>query len=154
MWIGKQFFATLLSEFQYLFPLINFITLWVLFLSHLSLPWLSCSISFSTLRPNLANAAFFLILCYQLFHHMGNWNLLSGKDFYPSVPQWHLAFSHIFHDSFVLCSPIVSYIYHFPLLPQAFACTTFLSLISIFSTYFPMDLQSKPIMSSFILLLG
>ena len=32
-----QFSAPLLSEFQYLFPLTNFLTLWVLFVGHLML---------------------------------------------------------------------------------------------------------------------
>ena len=35
--VGRQFSATVLSEFQYLFPLSNFLTLWVLFLGQLSL---------------------------------------------------------------------------------------------------------------------
>ena len=47
---------------------------------------------------------FFLILIYPLFRHEGKQNILSGKGFYLSVPQWHLVFSHIFHDAFVLKS--------------------------------------------------
>ena len=47
-------------------------------------------ISFSTLVPNLGKVLFFLILWYPFFHRKGKQNLLSGKQFYPSVPQWHL----------------------------------------------------------------
>ena len=36
-YVGGQFSATLLSEFQYFFVLTNFLTLWVLLLGHLSL---------------------------------------------------------------------------------------------------------------------
>ena len=73
---------------------------------------------------------FFLILVYPLFRHEDKQNILSGKGFYLSVPQWHLVISHIFHDPFVLWSPIACYVYHFPLLPPACAPTTFISLVS------------------------
>ena len=95
----------------------------MLFLGHLSLvvwPWILCSTSFSTFVPNLGNVLFSLILWYPLFHHKGKQNLLSGKDFYPSMP-----------------SPIVSYIYHFPLLTPACACTTFPTLLSHIFYIFP-----------------
>ena len=43
----------------------------------------------------------------------------------------------MFHDPFVLWSPIVSYIYHFPLLPLTCACNTFISLLSHIFYIFP-----------------
>ena len=67
---------------------------------------------FSTLVSSLGNVLFFLIVCCRPLHQKGKQNLLSGKDFYPFVPQWHLVISNIFHDQFVLCSPIVYYVYH------------------------------------------
>ena len=62
--VGGHFSATQLSEFQYLFPLTILLTLCVLFLARLSLVirhWL-CSISFSTIVPNLDSFLLFLIL--------------------------------------------------------------------------------------------
>ena len=96
----------------------------------------SCPISFSTLVPNLCNVLFFLIFWYPLFHQKGNWNLLYGKK-YPHVPQWHLVLSHIFYDSCVQWSSIVSCICHFPSLPPPCARTTFLSLLSHIFYIFP-----------------
>ena len=115
---------------------------------------LSCSMLFSSLLPNLGNVLFFWILWYRFFHHKSKQNLLSDKDFYPSVPQCYQVFSHIFQDPFVLWSSIVSYIYCFPLLPRTSACTNFFHFYPVFSAYFPMNLRSKLVMSSFILLLG
>ena len=83
---------------------------------------LSCSISFSTLVPNLGNVLLFLILWYPLFHHKGKQKifiLLYRNDIWSSP---------IFFMIRLCCN--VPYIYHLPLLPPACACTTFLSLLS------------------------
>ena len=87
--VGGQFSATLLSKFQYLFLLNNFLTLWVLFLGLLLLITNGITLTF-------------------MFH--------------------------IFRNSYYL-----RLVLHF---------------YPILSTYFPMDLLSKPIMSSFRLFLG
>ena len=58
---------------------------------------------------------------------------LSSKIYYLAklfIFLWYLVCSHTFPDTFGMWSPIVSYIYYFPLLPSACASTTFLSLLS------------------------
>ena len=58
---------------------------------------------------------------------------LSSKIYYLEklfIFLWYLVCSHTFPDTFEMWSPIVSYIYYFPLLPPACASTTFLSLLS------------------------
>ena len=97
--------------------------------------------------PKLGHVVFLLILWHPLFHHKGKQNPSSGKDFNPSVPQWHLVSSHIFHDPFVLWSPIVSYMFHFPLLHPACAHTTFLSLLYHIFYIFPngFSFQTNPV---------
>ena len=84
-------------------------------------PYLSCSISFSTLVPNLGNVLLFPILWYPLFHHKGKQKI--------SILLYHNdIWSPIFFMIRLCCD--VPYIYHLPLLPPACACTTFLSLLS------------------------
>ena len=131
--VKGQFSGTLLSEFQYLFSLTNFLNLWVLFLGQLPLmvqPWVSCSISFSALMPNVGNVPFFLILWYWLFHHKCKQNLLFGKYFYPSVSMtsgllphisWSICtekFHSLFHLSFsITASGLCSYHFSFTSIP-------------------------------------
>ena len=101
---------------------------------------LSCSILFSSLLPNLGNVLFFWILWYRFFHHKSKQNLLSDKDFYPSVPQCY------FYPSLPYISGSVCTVKLYSILHLLFSITTsnfclyqFFSLLSRIFYIFPSE---------------